>query len=259
MNSHKLRTLLNLVLPILQPLVGALAPVFGIGMTMQEMSARSETPITPSGYAFSIWGLIFALSIAWGIWQALPAGRDSVAARRLGWPLAGAFACSNLWMLLAALTGNGWHLVAIILVLLACALTAFFMARAEPSQGWVDPWIIHPLTGLFAGWVSAATFVNIAGAAALSGAIRNEGMAGSLAAILILLAAAGLALGVLWTAHGAPWYAAAFAWALLGILYANTLDRGLNLLVAALAGALLVLVVALSWQRARMQRRRLPA
>jgi hypothetical protein len=254
MTSHNLRTILNLVLPILQPVMGALAPVFGIGMTMQEMSASSETPVTPSAYAFSIWGLIFALSIAWGIWQALPAGRDSVAARRLGWPLAGAFACSNLWMLLSQLTGNGWHLVVVILVLLACVLAAFFIARTEPGQGWVDAWIIHPLTG----WVSAATFVNIAGAAVLSGVIRNDGMAGSLTAVLILLAAAGLALGVLWTAHGAPWYAAAFAWALLGILYANTLDRGLNLPVAAVAAALLVLVVALSWQRARMHRR-LPA
>ncbi|MCG7364233.1 hypothetical protein MHZ93_23535 [Roseomonas sp. ACRSG] len=258
MTSHNLRTALNLVLPILQPVMGALAPVFGIGMTMQEMSARSETPITPSGYAFSIWGVIFALAIAWGIWQALPAGRESVAARRLGWPLAGAFACSNLWMLLSQLTGNGWHLVVVIMVLLACVLTAFFIARAEPRQGWVDAWIIHPLTGLFAGWVSAATFVNIAGAAVLSGIIGNGGMAGSLAAILILLAAAGLALGVLWTARGAPWYAAAFAWALLGIIVANTVDRDLNLLVAVVAAALLVVVVALSWQRARMQRHRLP-
>ncbi|RKK03233.1 hypothetical protein EBE87_05110 [Pseudoroseomonas wenyumeiae] len=258
MTSNNLRTILNLVLPILQPVIGALAPVFGIGMTMQEMSAGSETPITPSGYAFSIWGVIFTLAIAWGIWQALPAGRDSVAARRLGWPLAGAFACSNLWMLLSQLTGNGWHLVVVILALLACVLAAFFIARAEPGQGWVDTWIIYPLTGLFAGWVSAATFVNIASAAVLSGVIRNEGMTGSLAAILILLAAAGVALGVLWTAHGAPWYAAAFAWALLGIIAANTVDRDLNLLVAAVAAVLLVLVAALSWQRSRMRRHRLP-
>ncbi|MFC7607340.1 hypothetical protein [Teichococcus aestuarii] len=56
MTRDDTRTLLNLVLPILQPLAGAMAPVFGIGHTMAEMSARSQTPVVPAGYAFSIWG-----------------------------------------------------------------------------------------------------------------------------------------------------------------------------------------------------------
>lgn len=254
MTSNSLRTVLNLVLPILQPVAGAMAPVFGIGMSMAEMSAASETPVTPAAYAFSIWGVIFALAIAWGIWQALPAGRDSVAARRLGWPLAGAFACSILWMVLAALTGNGWHLVVVILLLLACALTAFFVARAEPRTGWTDDWIIRPLTGLFAGWVAAASFANIAGAALLSGAIQATGAAGTLAAILLLLAAAAVAIAVLWMARGAPWFAGAFAWALAAIAYANTLERELNIAVAVVALGLLALLVAVSWQRTRWGR-----
>jgi len=54
MTSNTLRTALNLVLPLLQPLAGAMAPVFGIGMTMAEMSAASQTPVTPAAYAFSI-------------------------------------------------------------------------------------------------------------------------------------------------------------------------------------------------------------
>ena len=161
MSTSTVRTALNLVLPLLQPLAGAMAPLFGIGITMAEMSAASETPVTPARYAFIIWSLLFALSAAWGIWQALPAGRESVAARRLGWPLAGVFACSILWMVLSALTGNGWHLVVLMLLTLVCALAAFFFARRESSVGWPDHWIIRPLTGMLAGWVSAATFAKI--------------------------------------------------------------------------------------------------
>jgi hypothetical protein len=254
MTSSHLRTILNLVLPLLQPVVGAL-PVLGLGMTMGQMSAASETPVTPAAYAFAIWAPIFLLAIVWGIWQALPAGRDSVAARRLGWPLAGAFACSNLWMLLAQATGNGWHLVVVILLFLACALAAFFMARSEPPVGWPDAWVIAPLTGLLAGWVSAATFANIAGAARISGAIEPDGAAGTLAAVLILLAAGGFALGVLWVGRGAPWYAAAFAWALAAILYANTVGRDFNPAVAVVSAGLLALALAMSWQRARADRR----
>jgi len=257
MTSNDLRTFLNLVLPLAQPLVGAMPQLFGIGHTQAEMSARSQTAVVPEGYAFSIWGVLFALSIAWGIWQVLPSGgKDSLIARRLGWPLAGAFGASILWMLLSQTTENGWHLVLVILLVLAGSLAAFFINRnltqAQGAQGWPERWIIRPLVGMLAGWVSVATFVNIAGASLLSGAIQAEGTAGTVAAVLILLAAGGFTLGVLWAARGSPWYAVAVAWGLGGILYANTLGRDFNLIVAVVAGALMIVVVAMAWQRRRL-------
>ncbi|MCQ4161016.1 hypothetical protein NON00_13910 [Roseomonas sp. GC11] len=253
MTSHKLRTLLNLLLPLAQPVVGAMAPLFGIGHTQAEMSARSQTPVVPQGYAFSIWGLLFTLSIVWGIWQALPAGRDTLAARRLGWPLAGAFAASILWMVLSQLTENGWHLVLVILLVLAASLAAFFLELRLPREGAAQSWLIHPLVGLLAGWVSVATFANIAGAARIHGLFPADGLGATLAAVLVLLAAGGLTLGVLWVARGALWYAAAVAWALLAILYANTAGRSFDPGVALAAGALLAVVLAMAWQRRRLR------
>ena len=111
--------------------------------------------------------------------------------------------------------------------------------------------------GLLAGWVSVAAFANIAGAARLSGAIAADGAAGTLAAVMILLAAGGFTLGVLWLAKGSPWYAAAVAWALIAILYANTAGRELNIAVAIVSGALAALVVGMAWQLGRMRRRSL--
>ncbi|ONG47573.1 hypothetical protein BKE38_22985 [Pseudoroseomonas deserti] len=255
MTRNDLRTLLNIALPLAQPLVGAMASVFGIGHTQAEMSARSQTPVVPAGYAFSIWGLLFALSIAWGIWQLLPsAGRDSLVARRLGWPLAATFAGSILWMVLSQLTENGWHLVAVMLLVLSASLTAFFVnRRAEHGLAatQAERWLIRPLVGLLAGWVSVATFANIAGAALVSGFFPNQGAGLTVAAVLILLACGGLVLTVLWIARGSPWYAAAVAWALVAILYANTAGRDFNLGVAITAGALLAVVLAMAWQRAR--------
>ncbi|MFC3124304.1 hypothetical protein ACFOD4_04455 [Pseudoroseomonas globiformis] len=256
MTRDDARTLLNLLLPMAQPLVAMMAPVFGIGHTQAEMSARSQTAVVPAGYAFSIWGLLFALSIAWGIWQVLPdGGKNSIVARRLGWPLALAFAGSILWMVLSQLTENGWHLVLVMFVVLAGSLAAFFANRqllhSGQARGWPELWIVRPLVGLLAGWVSVATFANIAGAALLSGAIVADGAAGTFAAVLLLLAAGGFTLGVLWAAHGSPWYAAAVAWAMLAILYANTVERELDLAVALVAGALALIVVAMAWQRAR--------
>lgn len=264
MTRNDLRTLLNLLLPLAQPLVGAMAPVFGIGHTQAEMSARSQTDVVPAGYAFSIWGLLFALSIAWGIWQVLPSGgKDSVVARRLGWPLAAAFAASILWMVLSQLTENGWHLVLVILIVLAASLTAFFINRrlthSGAATGWAEQWIVRPLVGMLAGWVSVATFANIAGAALVSGAIEAEGTAGTVAAVLILLAAGGFTLGVLWMAKGSPWYAAAVVWALIAILYANTAGRDLNIAMAVVSAALAALVIGMAWQLGRARHHAVPA
>ncbi|MFC7554053.1 hypothetical protein ACFQU7_20380 [Pseudoroseomonas wenyumeiae] len=143
MTSNNLRTILNLVLPILQPVIGALAPVFGIGMTMQEMSAGSETPSPPLAMPSPSGGDLHARHRL-GHLAGIAGGAGQRGGAAAGLAAGGAFACSNLWMLLSQLTGNGWHLVVVILALLACVLAAFFIARAEPGQGWVDTWIIYP-------------------------------------------------------------------------------------------------------------------
>ena len=73
--------------------------------------------------------------------------------------------------------------------------------------------IAAPLVGLLAGWVSMASFVNVASAAQATGLIA-EGAAGSFTAVLILLAAGGFATAIVALVRDAIWYLAAVAWAL---------------------------------------------
>ena len=69
------------------PLGAALA-----GRSVGEVSDATRALITPAGYAFSIWGPVFALALAWAVYQALPGQRDRAVHRATGWPLAAAFA-----------------------------------------------------------------------------------------------------------------------------------------------------------------------
>lgn len=240
----------NLILPILQPLAGWFAPVTGIGHTIRSISEAHVTSVTPAGYAFAIWLPIFALAIAWGIWQALPAGRDTALARRLGWPLAIAFAANIVWMLLAQFTGMGWHLVVVILVALAASLLAFLLFARDPGESGIGQVIATPLTGLLAGWVSMASFVNVATAARASGLIA-DGAAGSFTAVLLLLAAGGLATAIVALVRPALWYVAAVVWALVAIVLANGGMRWVHLAPAITAGAMAALVVAVHLMRRR--------
>ncbi len=68
------------------------------GAAIQE--AVNEGPrslVEPATYAFAIWPLIFALSLAYAIYGALPANRENPLLRRIGWLTAGAFLCTGLW------------------------------------------------------------------------------------------------------------------------------------------------------------------
>ncbi len=238
----------NLLLPIVQPLAGYVAPLTGFGHTVQSISDAHVTPVTPAGYAFAIWLPIFALAIAWGIWQSLPGGRDTALARRLGWPLAMAFAANILWMLLAQFTGMGWHLVIVILGGLVFAVIAFLMFVRDPGEGGIGRMIAAPLTGLLAGWVSMASFVNVATAARASGLIV-DGAAGSFTAVLLLLAAGGLATAIVALVRPAIWYVAAVVWALVAIVLANAGWRAVDLAPAITAGVMVAVVIAVHVMR----------
>lgn len=45
-------------------------------ITVSERSSMNPTPITPSGYAFSIWGLIWFLQACFCLWCLMPLGQD---------------------------------------------------------------------------------------------------------------------------------------------------------------------------------------
>jgi hypothetical protein len=53
----------------------------------------------PAGYAFTIWSLIFALSLSYAVCQALPSERESPRLRRVGWLTASAMAATSAWMI----------------------------------------------------------------------------------------------------------------------------------------------------------------
>jgi len=250
--QDQLRRLLCLILPWAQ-IVTAFLPALGIGTSMAAVSAASRTPVVPAGYAFSIWSLIFLLSVAYGIWQFLSANRESALARRTGWPLAGAFAVNTIWQTTAQLTGSvGFGLFAIILLGLACALTALFIARKTPEAGYGPRWIVTPLTGLLAGWLTAASFVNLSTATRYAGILPENGMAATLFSVVILLAAGGAAAAIIWLLQrDATWFAVAVAWAFIAVVVANLGVNQVNIPAALAAAVMLALVIAVAWQRRR--------
>lgn len=163
-------------------------------------------PIQPAGWAFSIWGAIYLWLIIGTGYGALKQATDP------GW------APHRPWLIASLAIGTAWLFVAnesaeaatiLIVAMLLTALKA--LALAPPEKRSLVRWPI----GLYAGWLTAASFVAIATLAAGYGLAAPQ-LASWIALPPAVILAAWLTLR-LWT----PTYPAAAAWAAIGISVAN--------------------------------------
>jgi hypothetical protein len=75
-----------------------------VSTTIQGVAAEGpRSLVEPALYAFTIWALIFALSLAYAAYQALPAKRKSPLLRRFGPFTGAAFFCTGLWSIFVPL------------------------------------------------------------------------------------------------------------------------------------------------------------
>ena len=231
-----------------QILGGWLPAGAGVGQTVARRSAVVTTPVTPAGYAFAIWGVIFAAALVFAVFQLRPPRQDAVGRVRI--PFALACAANAAWEVYVQFRAIDVVSVAIIAGGLAAALVA--LARAGPlaERRWTTPGVIvFAATGLMAGWLSVAAFANVA--AVLAG--EGFGSGPWMPAVLIA-AASVLAAIVAWRSPGRIWVALAAGWGLAAVVVRNLAEGGSGVAVwAALAG---IATVALSTLLAEFAGRR---
>ncbi|OWK31353.1 hypothetical protein [Sphingomonas dokdonensis] len=221
------------VLQILTPLL----PQLGIGEPIGARSDAVRTLITPAGWAFSIWGALYAGSLAFAIWQLLPAQRGNRLLQRVRWPAAGAFFGNAIWAAHTQVYGLSAISVAIIAWTLVCLLV-IYRAGSDVRLSAGERWFVYlPLSALTA-WLTVATTVNIAAS------LRFHGVEGGAAAALIgatIVVVAGLiAAAALVRGRGNLPYAAVFLWALAAIYAAGGQVAGLIAAACAVAALLVV-------------------
>lgn len=178
-----------------------------------------DPPVQPAGYAFSIWGLIYAWLIAgsaYGFWRSA----DDPDWQPMRLPLLASLAIGTFWIAVA----NRAPIAATVMIwaMLALALVAFLRAGRRDVL-----WQVRPVA-LYAGWLTAASGVS------LGVSLGGYGIMGEQAAALIcLVLVLGIGL-VVQAQRPAEWgYPAALIWALIGVVVANLAP--LNVAVAGLA------------------------
>jgi len=232
----------NLIFALTQIAAGYVFTIFAVGRSLNSSAAAYPTPVIPAGYAFSIWGIIFLFSLAYAIYQLLPSQRENSLLRRLGWFTASAFFFNTVWELVAQLVTFNWPTLFIIVLILVSALAAFFRLPAYRKLERREKWLVFTPVSLLAGWVSAATFVNLS---SVLNQLNFNNFGFSLAgfSLLIIALACLFAAFILYKSGGNVLYGLTVIWALVAILVAN-LTRAYEPGAAILAGifALVVLV-----------------
>ena len=189
-----------------------------------------DPPIQPAGYAFAIWGLIYGwllISALFGVWKR----REDADWDAVRLPLAISLALGTPWLAVANASAI-WATVLIFLMAIA-AIAAILRA---PRQ---DRWWLQAPVALYAGWLTAASFVSLGSTAAGYGIGFDQtgwAYAGITGALVVGLA-------VLSRRPNTPGYAISLVWALIGIIVTNQFaEIGVSLLAAI--GAMLVVGVA---------------
>ncbi len=215
--------LLVLLAAIAMPIVAWLTNSGSFGPDNATMSDRYPTLLVASGYAFAIWGLIFLLDLVYAGWQLTGQRRsDETLARIAPWAAAG-FALTTAWMPLFSMA-QFWACLAVIVGATVCMTRCAMILshdRAPQHGQWLWAWA--PLS-LHAGWLTLATFLNVAQVIVAYRLASTTHMLGWSLALFALATAVLLVMNL--RMRGNIDYALAALWALVAV-WVKQSDSGL--------------------------------
>jgi len=208
------------------------------GVQTGEISDKYPTLITPAGYAFTIWSLIYAGCLAFSIYQALPSQLERF--RSLRRPFIISCVLNSAWLYF-------WsqEMLVLCLGIIAALLAtlAYINIKLQTTETKGEYWFAKFPFGLYFGWVTAATILNATIALVYLGVRVPDSTAVALGAGLCFVAAAfGILFRIKLTNY---FYPLAIAWALTAIAVKQS---GKTLIVASCAvGVIACLVAAISF------------
>lgn len=146
------------------------------GKTNKEISDKYHTLITPAGYAFSIWGIIFLGLLAFAVYQGLGTQRTNPRFRDIGWWVVLNAVCNAIWSPLFNNEQIGIALVVILVMLFSLVIIEQRLLEQkhgpivsadpdntlpESSASSTQTWLARIPFSIYFGWLTVATILNV--------------------------------------------------------------------------------------------------
>ena len=203
------------------------------GVTPDVVSAKYPTLLTPAGYAFSIWSLIYLGLTAFSVFQFSAANLARYRPVRTLYILSCVLNCAWIYF---------WHreqigiCLALISMLLATLL--FIEIKLRGCRSFAETWLQQAPFGIYFGWVTAATLVNfLVYLKSVDAPIASSPVLAS-----VLIVAAAIFAVIVRVKLSNFFYPLAIAWALTAIAVKQSGNT--PIVVAAAFGVVLSLVTA---------------
>ncbi len=207
---------------------------FAGGVATNVPSDKYPTHITPSGYAFAIWSLIYLGCLAFSIYQALPSQIAAFRPIRRIYIVSCVANCAWLYF-----WSQEMIVVCLGVILILLGTLAIINIKLQKTESYSEYWLVKFPFGIYFGWVTAATILNATIALVYLGVKVSDSTANLLGAGLILIAAVlGVIIRIKLTNY---FYPLAIAWALTAIAVKQS---GHTPIVASAAFAVIACLIA---------------
>ena len=206
------------------------------GVTPAEISDRYPTVITPAGYAFSIWNLIYVGLLAFSVYQAIPKHLERFGRVRTLYIASCVLNCAWIYFWHHGYIG-GCVVLIIALAILLTAITSMYKFAVSLTEAL----IVKGTFGLYAGWVTVASIVNIA---VYLRSIGSTAAMSEVVGTLAVIIATAAAVAVTWRLANYL-YPVAVAWALTAI--AINQSGKTAIVIACAGGVIMCLLLATSF------------
>ena len=249
--SDKTRQFLIVFLVISSLVMVGLAVYLPLGgQSTAAVSAKNYTYITPSGWAFSIWSLIYAGLAAFAVWQALPAQREDARLRKTGPWIMGIAIANGIW-LVAWQYEFLWAALGVIIFYLFCLVRVMdALTRPARVEGRTTFWLGFVVFSIYTGWLTVATTLNAS--AVLKHVGFNAGLSEEAWGVVILAAAFGIAWMLYLRWRSVP-FILVICWAYAAIAAAHPDHLAIQVAAGAL-GASALAIASLGWMMGAMHR-----
>lgn len=223
-------------------------PLFG--RDTGAISDMFPTAITPAGYAFSIWSLIYTLLAGFVILPWLTTYRNHPVWQRLGFWFLVSCVMNMSWIILWHALLISWS-VEVMIVLLVSLAVLYVRTRAVRQSGtWAMRVFVSGTFSIYLGWISVATIVNIA--VALYRLNWNGwGLSEAQWAIVLLVIAGGLAFYIAYRYRDVA-YGGVIAWASYAVaVNQEVIYPDVAWVAKIIAGLIVVNAVFVLWKSRR--------
>jgi benzodiazapine receptor len=220
------------------------------GRTTAAVSDAYLTLVTPAGYVFSIWGVIYLLLGAFVVFQVLPNQKDQPYQKQIG----ALFILSSLFNIVWLFLWQYDYITLSVIVMFAflATLIAIYvrLGIGKTKASLKENLLVRLPFSVYLGWITIATIANVS-AALVSVSWDGFGLSPQTWAILVLAVAAVITLAVIVTRKDVA-YSLVVIWALAGIAVKQSLYPDIVLTAeVAIAIVVVALVVTLIAYRLR--------